>query len=110
MHNIFQDFYKVAFDSLSDIAFVFTLVGVYISENIDFNNESNGEFKFHNVYKHTESIMARFLNEFMGQMDILLHTNDVLLLGSIAQMNMLTIFVNWMTSLSTLYIYTRIQQ
>ena len=54
--------------------------------------------------------MARFLNEFMGQMDILLHTNDVLLLGSIAQMNMLTIFVNGMTSLSTLYIYTRIQQ
>ena len=44
MHDIFQDFYKVAFDSLSDIAFVFTLVGVYIFENIDFNNESNGKF------------------------------------------------------------------
>ena len=44
MHVVFQDFYKATFDSLSDIAFVFTLVGVCISENINFNNESNGKF------------------------------------------------------------------
>lgn len=77
----FKGFHTAALTSLSGLAIAFK--ETYLSENNDFKNETNDKvLNFTVLLSIIRSIVARFLNKYMRQVDILLLTNGALLFGS----------------------------